>query len=93
VTVGLVAVHYPKADHAAEMVDRVRAAAEVLAGITGCEEASCWRESGGTVVTIGKWESEDALQAGFAALATAGVDFDYDDRELRPRDVFRIVSA
>jgi quinol monooxygenase YgiN len=92
-TVGLVAAHYPKPEHAAEMLERVRAAAEVLIGTPGCLEASCWRESNGAVVTIGKWDSEAALKAGFAAVATADVDFDYDDRESRPRDVYRIVSA
>jgi hypothetical protein len=40
-TVGLVAAHYPKAEHAAEMVDRVRAVAEVLIDTPGCIEASC----------------------------------------------------
>jgi quinol monooxygenase YgiN len=92
-TVGLVAAHYPKVDHAAEMMDRVRAAAEVLINTPGCLEASCWRESNGAVVTIGKWDSEDALKAGFAAVMSAGVDFDYDNRESRPRDVYRVVST
>jgi heme-degrading monooxygenase HmoA len=88
-----VAIHYPKVQHATEMVDRVRAAAQVLVGIPGCLEASCWRESNGAVMTIGKWESEEALKAGFAAVAETGVDFDYDEREARPRDVFRMVST
>ena len=92
-TIGLVAVHYPEADHADEMMDRVGAAADVLIGTPGCLEATCWRESGGAVVTIGKWESEDALKAGFAAVTAAGVDFEYDERESRPRDVFRMVSG
>jgi quinol monooxygenase YgiN len=92
-TVGLVAIHYPATGHAAEMVDRVGAAARVLVATAGCLEASCWRESNGAVVTIGKWESEGALEAGFAAVAAAGVDFDYDEREARPREIFRIVSS
>ena len=92
-TVGLVAVHYPDADHTDEMVHRVHAAADVLMATPGCLEATSWRESVGAVVSIGKWESEDALKAGFAAVAAAGVDFDYDERESRPRDVFRMVSA
>jgi quinol monooxygenase YgiN len=92
-TVGLVAVHYPEAHHADEMVDRVRAAAEVLIATAGCLEATCWRETNGAVVTIGKWESEDALRGGFAAVTAAGVDFEYDERESRPREVLRMVSA
>jgi len=31
--------------------------------------------------------------AGFAAARTAGVDFDYDERESRPRQVYTLVSA
>jgi len=92
-TVGLVAIHYPEAGQADEMVDRVRAAAEVFTATPGCLEATCWRGSSGAVVTIGKWESEDALKAGFAAVTAAGVDFEYDERESRPREVFQIVSA
>jgi quinol monooxygenase YgiN len=92
-TVGLVAVHYPDADHAEEMVDRVRAAAEVFMATPGCLEATCWREAGGAVVTIGKWESEEALKAGVGAVTAAHVDFEYDERESRPRDVFRMTRA
>ncbi len=92
-TVGLIAIHYPDAEHSAEMVDRVRAAAQVLIDTPGCLEASCWRESNGPVMTIGKWESEEALKAGISAVAAAGVDFAYDERETRPRDIFRIVRT
>ncbi len=92
-TVGLIAIHYPKAEHATEMAERVQAAAQLMAGVPGCLEASCWREFNGAVVTIGKWDSEEALKAGFAAVAASAVDFDYDEREVRPRDVFRIVGA
>jgi hypothetical protein len=56
-TIGLVAVHYPEADHADEMVDRVRVAADVLIANSGCLEVTCWRGAGGAVVTIGKWGS------------------------------------
>jgi len=45
------------------------------------------------VVTTGQWDSELALRAGFAAVRTAGVDFDYDERESRPRQVFTLASA
>ncbi len=45
------------------------------------------------MVTTGQWESEQALTAGFAAVRTAGVDFGYDERESRPREVFKLISA
>ncbi len=90
--VGLVAVHYPRPECAAEMMERVRAAAVVLIGVPGCQEASCWRDPEGAVVTIGKWESEGALRAGFDALTNAGVDFEYDERESRERWILRLIS-
>jgi hypothetical protein len=45
------------------------------------------------VVTTGQRESEQALMAGFATVRTAVVYSGYDERESRPRVVFRLVSA
>lgn len=92
--VGLVALHYPRPEHQDEMISRVHRAAEVMAATPGCLAADCWvSDDGRAVVTTGQWESEQALMAGFAAVRTAGVDFDYDERESRPREVVRLVSA
>jgi quinol monooxygenase YgiN len=93
-TVGLVAVHYPRREHRDEMISRVHRAAEVMAATPGCLAVDCWvSEDNQSVVTTGQWESEQALTAGFSAVRTAGVDFDYDDRESRPRDVLKLISA
>jgi quinol monooxygenase YgiN len=92
--VGLVAVHYPRREHWDGMIARVHRAAEVLAAPPGCLAVDCWlSEDNQAVVTTGQWESEQALMAGFSAARTAGVDFDYDEREFQPREVFRLVSA
>jgi quinol monooxygenase YgiN len=92
--VGLIALHYPRPEYREEMISRVHRAAEVMAATTGCIAAECWMsDDGKAVVTTGQWESEEALMAGFAAVQAAGVDFDYDERESRPREVFRLVSA
>lgn len=92
--VGLVAAHYPRREHRDEMISRVHQAAEVMAATPGCLAVDCWAsEDNQAVVTTGQWESEQALTAGFTAVRTAGVDFDYDDRESRPRDVLKLVSA
>lgn len=91
--VGLVAIHYPQAVHRAELVSRVRAAAEVMRQTPGCLSAECWTDpENETVVTTGQWESEAAMAAAFAAVQAADVDFDYDERERRPREVLRLVS-
>ena len=92
--VGLVAVHYPRPEHWDEMISRVHRAAEVLAATPGCLAVDCWlSEDNQAVVTTAQWESEQARIAGFSAASTADVDFDYDEREFRPREVFRLVPA
>jgi quinol monooxygenase YgiN len=92
--VGLVAVHYPPREHWDEMIARVHRAADVLAATPGCLGVDCWlSEDNQAIVTTGQWESEQARMAGFSAARTAGVDFDYDEREFRPREVFRLISA
>ena len=92
--VGLVAVHYPRPEHRDEMIARVHQAAEVMAAAPGCLAIDCWvSEVHQTVVTTGQWESEQALGAGFSAVRAAGLDFDYDERESRPREVLNLLSA
>ena len=92
--VGLVALHYPHPEHRDEMISRVSQAADVMAVAPGCLTVDCWvSEDGQTVVTTGQWESEQALTAGIAAVQTADVDFGYDERESRPREVFKLISA
>jgi len=94
VKVGLVALHFPRPEHWDEMISRVHRAAEVMAMTPGCLAVDCWvSEDHQAVVTTGQWDSELALRAGFAAVRTAGVDFDYDERESRPRQVYTLVSA
>jgi quinol monooxygenase YgiN len=92
--VGMVALHYPRPEHRNEMISRVRRAADIMAAIPGCLAVDCWvTEDGRAVVTTGQWESEQALTTGFAAVQTADVDFGYDERESRPREVFKLISA
>ena len=83
--VGLAALHFPFAEHRDEMVSRVHRAAEVIAAAPGCLAVDCWvSEDQQAAVTTGQRESDPALRAGFAAVRTAGVDFDYDERESGP---------
>lgn len=92
--VGLVAIHYPQAAYRAELISRIRAAAEVMRQTPGCLSVDYWTNPDNeTVVTTGQWESEAAMAAAFAAVQAAQVDFDYDERELRPREVLRLVAG
>ncbi len=92
--VGLIAFHYPRPEHRDGMVSRVRRAAEVMGATPGCLAVDCWlRDDDRAVVTTGQWESEQALMAGFAAVRAAGVDFEYDQRETRPRETIKLIGA
>jgi heme-degrading monooxygenase HmoA len=92
--VGLVAFHYPRSEFRGEMMTRIRQAAEVIEAMPGCLGVDCWLgEDGTAIVTTGKWESKQAFIAGFAAARDAGVDFTYDEREARPREIFRLSCA
>lgn len=91
---GLAALHYPRPKHWDEMISRVHRAAEVMAATPGCPGTDCWvSDDRRAVVTTGQREPEQALMAGFAVVRAAGIDFDYDERESRPRQVVKLTSA
>ncbi len=93
-SIGLVAFHYPKPAYRDEMIRRVHAAAQALVEVPGCLDVHCWEiVATGAIVTTGRWESNEARQAGFAAAKEAGVDFAYDDRQSRPWEVFHLSSV
>jgi heme-degrading monooxygenase HmoA len=91
--IGFVAIHYPHASHRQDFISRVQHAAAVLRSTPGCLGADCWvAVEGETVVSTAQWESEEAQASSFAAAQAAGVDFAYDEREERPREILRLVS-
>lgn len=90
---GVVAFHYPRPEHRDELVQRMRAAAEVMKTVEGCVEASVWEvREGEALVSTGTFESEQASARAAGAVLEAGIDFEYDQRELRPREVHYLVS-
>ncbi|MGH3259284.1 MAG: antibiotic biosynthesis monooxygenase [Streptosporangiaceae bacterium] len=94
VKAGLVAFHYPSRDYSEEMLGRVRRAAEFIASRPGCLGVDCWfTEDGEAIVSTGQWESQEALLGGFAAARAAGIDFRVDEREVRPREIFRLTGT
>ncbi len=91
--VGLVAIHYPRPEQLDNLLARVRQAVEVIRSTSGCLCADCWLSTtGDVVVSTGEWVSGDALTASFAYAKAAGVDFEYDERESRPRVILRLIS-
>jgi hypothetical protein len=76
------------------MLGRVQRACGFIEATPGCLAIDCWlTEDGAAIVSNGKWESTEALHAGFAAARAGGVDFSYDDREARPRAEYRLAHA
>lgn len=91
-TVGMVGVHYPEPTHFDEFVARVQRVAEAFRSTPGCLSAQCWvTVDGEAVVSTVQWESDEAFAASFAAVTQdAGVDVVFDERERRPRQIFRL---
>lgn len=88
---GLVAFHYPSDAHRAEFIARVQLAAEIMRPTPGCVSADCWVTED-AVISTAQWESDDARASSFAIARAAGVDFDEDDREIRPRKILHLES-
>jgi quinol monooxygenase YgiN len=89
---GLVAFHYPRPEHRAELVQRMQAAAHVMRTVEGCTDASVWETpESAALVSTGTFVSEEAWTQAVRAVLEAGVDFEYDEREIRPRDVYFLV--
>jgi quinol monooxygenase YgiN len=93
-TVGFVAFHYPRPEHFDDFVARVHKVGAVLRSVPGCLSVDSWVTTDGddAVVSTGQWESEDAFAASFAAVAAAEVDVTFDDREHRPRQIYKLAS-
>lgn len=90
--VGMVAIHYPVVEHHARFVARVQQAADVIGSTPGCLSADCWSTSAGAVVSTAQWETTDAMRNSFRLAEAAGVDFSFDEREGRPREIHHLVS-
>jgi quinol monooxygenase YgiN len=92
--VGLRVMHYPHFRYREGFTSWVRRVGEVMRRTPGCLSVDCWVTfAGDAVVSTGQWESENALAASFAKAEAAGVNFDYDELESRPREVLQFVSA
>ncbi|MGW4410832.1 antibiotic biosynthesis monooxygenase family protein [Nonomuraea sp. NPDC004702] len=92
VHVAMIATHYPHAAHREEFVERVRKVAEAFRSTPGCLSAECWL-SAEAVVSIVRWESDEAFAASLAALGAADLDVAFDEREARPREIVRLAAA
>ena len=59
----------------------------------GCLAADCWNDDQTeAIVTTGLWVDARARQDTFQVVAAADIDFDYDEREERPCNVYSFTS-
>lgn len=92
--VGFIAFHYPRSEYFEEFLGRVRKACEFVRSTPACSAAECWvTTDGGAVVTTGRFESEAALNAAFAAARESGVIAELDEREHRPREFITLLAG
>lgn len=89
----MVAIHYPQEVHREEFLSRVQRAAQVIGSAPGCLSADCWLGAAGAVVSTAQWETAEAMKASFRAAELAGVDFTFDDREARPREIHHLLAS
>jgi len=93
-TIRVLAFHYPAPEHRAEMVERIKRAVEVMRACPGFLDADCWLEEGGeAVVATGTFESKELWLQAMGTVAHADIDFDHDERELKPRSVQLLLEA
>ncbi|MGX4733752.1 antibiotic biosynthesis monooxygenase family protein [Kitasatospora griseola] len=91
---GFVAYHYPKAEYVEEFVGRCHQVREVLTRQPGFLRAEVWvTPEGDAVVTTGEFESPQAFQGAFAAVAHECAEaVVFDEREVKPRQVRTLLS-
>ncbi|WP_106401453.1 antibiotic biosynthesis monooxygenase family protein [Actinocorallia populi] len=92
-SVGFVAFHYPQPNHFEEFVGRAHRVRAFLEEKPGCRSAEVWATPDAeAVVTIVRFETEEALQEGIAAAADLGDVIAYDERERAPRQISMLLS-
>jgi hypothetical protein len=79
--------HYPRPEFREEFKRGMTRLAEVINTQSGIQ-ASCWEDpSSGALVAVSTYESDDARESAFRAVAAANINFAYsEERESRPRE-------
>jgi heme-degrading monooxygenase HmoA len=87
------AVHYPRAEHAGDLLAsmlRVDAAAK---GTPGLIEMGAWRdEDSGALIGLARWESAAAFQAAAEQVFQVVANDPFDQWCERPTDVFHLTQ-
>ncbi len=93
-SVCMIAFHYPQPALFDDFVTRVERVAQAFRSSGRCVSAQCWATCDrDAVVSIVTWESDQARTSSMAALQRADVDVAFDEREIRPREIYNLAST
>ena len=84
--------HYPKPEYRETMLRGFLSVASIMNAQPDVEASTYEEGETGALVAVTRYESLEAVQAGFRAVAAAGIDSEHKpDRESRPRELHRLV--
>jgi hypothetical protein len=84
--------HYPKPEYRETMLHGFLSVANIMNAQSGVEASTYEEVETGALVAVTRYESLEAIQAGFRAVAAAGIDPEpKPDRESLPRELHRMV--
>lgn len=84
--------HYPKPEYRETMLSGFLSVAKIMNAQSGVEASTYEEVETGALVAVTRYESLEAIQAGFRAVAAEGIDPGHNpDRESRPRELHRMV--
>lgn len=90
-TFAFLAFHHPRPEHFEEFVERTHRVAAALRTAQGCLSTEVWATADGdAVVTMGRFDSEDAYHSAFRTLSGLGDVVSFDDRERKPRQILSL---
>ena len=82
------AVHYPRPEFRADLIDTMRGLHAATAGLDGLESIGAFEDvEGGRIIAISLWSSPEAMGAGMAAVGSAVADVPFDVWELQPSEL------
>jgi hypothetical protein len=84
--------HYPRSEYRETILRGFLSIANIMNAQSGVEASTYEEGETGALVAVTKYDSLEAIQAGFRAVAAAGIDPEPNpDRESRPRELHRMV--
>jgi heme-degrading monooxygenase HmoA len=95
VTYIFMVLHYPRPEYRERMLAGMAEVAAVMRTVPGCLEVAPWAQlDNDCVAAISRWESPEATTAGWAAVASAGIDPSFNpEAEYRPRERLSFVEV